>query len=78
MPDMITVKAAPGIKVPREDKPTAYIDDTNPAIITPSAYYRRRIADGDLIVLDGVQPAPVTEAEQPTSAHAEDASGDKE
>lgn len=77
MPDMITVKAAPGIKVPREDKPTAYIDDTNPAIITPSAYYRRRIADGDLFVLDGVQPASLTDAEQPTPAHAED-EGDKE
>lgn len=77
MPDIITVKAAPGIKVPREDKSTIYIDDTNPATITPSAYYRRRIADGDLIVLDGVQPAPVTDAEQPTPAHAED-DGDKE
>ena len=78
MPDMITVKAAPGIKVPREDKPTTYIDDTNPVTITPSAYYRRRIADGDLIVLDGVQPAPVTAAEQSTSAHVEDDSDDKE
>ena len=77
MPDMITVKAAPGINVPREDKPFTHIDDTNPVTITPSAYYRRRIADGDLIVLDGVQPAPVTEAEQPTSVHAED-DGDKE
>lgn len=77
MPDMITVKAAPGINVPREDKPTTHIDDTNPATITPSAYYRRRIADGDLIVLDGVQPAPVTDAEQPSPAPAED-DGDKE
>ena len=68
MPDMITVKAAPGIHVPREDKPNTYIDDTNPVNIAPSAYYRRRIADGDLIVLEGVQPAP---------AHAED-DGDKE
>ena len=72
------VKAAPGIKVPREDKPNTYIGDTNPVSITPSVYYRRRIADGDLIVLDGVQPAPDTEAEQPTRAHAEDASDDKE
>ena len=77
MPDTITVKAAPGIKVPREHKPATYIDDTNPVTITPCAFYRRRIADGDLIVLDGVQPAPVTDAEQPTPAHAED-DGDKE
>ena len=79
MPDIITVKAAPGIKVPREDKPTTYIDDTNPVTITPSAYYRRRIADGDLIGLDGVQSASITDAEQPTSAHVEDdGNGDKE
>ena len=61
MPDMITVKAAPGIKVPHEHKPATYIDDTNPATINPSAYYRRRIADGDLIVLEGVQPAHAEE-----------------
>lgn len=79
MPDMITVKAAPGIKVPREDKPTSYIDDTAPVTITPSAYYRRRIADGDLIVLEGVQPSPVTDAEQPAPAPAEDdGNGNKE
>lgn len=78
MPDMITVKAAPGIKVPREDKPTTHIDDTTPVSITPSAYYRRRIADGDLIVLDGVQPAPLTDAEQPTPAHVEDDGDNKE
>ena len=71
------VKAAPGIKVPREDKPTTYIDDTTPVTIAPSTYYRRRITDGDLIVLEGVQPAPLTDAEQPTPAHAED-DGDKE
>ena len=72
MPDMITVKAAPGIKVPREDKPTTYIDDTNPVTITPSAYYRRRIADGDLILLGRADAQPVTDANLEQPAPAED------
>ena len=73
------VKAAPGIKVPREDKPTTHIDDTVPVTIAPSTYYRRRITDGDLILLGRADTTPVTaaNAEQPTPAHAED-EGDKE
>lgn len=77
MPDMITIKAAPGTKVPREDKPTTYIADTTPVSVPASAYYRRRIADGDLIVLEDVQPTPMTYAGQSsTSSPADD--GDKE
>ena len=49
MPTMLTVKAAPGLKVPREDKPTAYIDDTAAVQVPDSPYYRRRVADGDLV-----------------------------
>lgn len=73
------VKAAPGIKVPREDKPTTYIDDTTPVTIAPSTYYRRRIADGDLIVLGRADAQPVTAAnvEQPAPAPAP-AKDDKE
>ena len=74
------VKAAPGIKVPREDKPTTYIDDTTPVTIAPSTYYRRRITDGDLILLGRAEAQPVTAAnvEQPAPAHAEDTSDEKE
>ena len=49
MPSMLTVKAAPGLKVPREDKPTTYIDDTAAVQVPDSPYYRRRVADGDLM-----------------------------
>lgn len=45
------VKAAAGLKVPKEDKPHDYIDDQ---AITPvpdeSAYYARRVTDGDLVI----------------------------
>lgn len=43
------VTAAQGLRVPMEDKPTTYIEGE---VITPvedSAYYLRRISDGDLV-----------------------------
>lgn len=49
MSTIITVKAAPSLKVPREDKPTTYIDDAAAVQVPDSPYYRRRIADGDLV-----------------------------
>lgn len=50
------VIAAQGIKVPMEEKPRDYITDTPPEgesgyNVPESAYYLRRIADGDLIEL---------------------------
>ena len=50
------VKAAPGIKVPMEDKPREYITDTPPEgeqgfDVPETAYYLRRIADGDLVIV---------------------------
>ena len=48
------VLAAPGIKVPLEEKPRDYITDTPPEgeagfSVPDSAYYLRRINDGDLV-----------------------------
>jgi hypothetical protein len=43
------VKAAPGLKVPREDKPREYITEADPVDVPGSAYYLRRLADGDLV-----------------------------
>lgn len=48
------VLAAPGIKVPQEEKPRDYITDTPPEgeagfTVPDTAYYLRRLADGDLI-----------------------------
>ena len=44
------VKAVPGVKVPKEDKPREYLTDAETADVPETAYYLRRIADGDLIV----------------------------
>lgn len=48
------VLAAPGIKVPQEEKPRDYITDTPPEgeagfTVPDTAYYLRRLADGDLV-----------------------------
>nr|DAI43168.1 MAG TPA: Protein of unknown function (DUF2635) [Caudoviricetes sp.] len=42
------VKATPGVKVPLENQPYAYIEQ-EPVEVDDSVYYQRRIADGDLI-----------------------------
>lgn len=42
------VKATPGVKVPLENQPYAYIEQ-EPVEVDDSFYYQRRIADGDLI-----------------------------
>ena len=43
------VQAAPGIKVPREDNPRAFITETEPVEVEMTAFYVRRMADGDLV-----------------------------
>ena len=46
----LTVRAAPGLKVPLEDYPRRYIDESSGIVpVADSAYYRRRVTDGDLI-----------------------------
>lgn len=42
------VKATPGVKVPLENQPYAYIEQ-EPVDVENTVYYQRRIADGDLI-----------------------------
>ncbi len=43
------VKAAPGLKVPREDKPREYITEAKAVEVPESAYYVRAVACGDLL-----------------------------
>lgn len=43
------VIAAPGIQVPKEDKPREYITDAEAVEVPETVYYLRRIADGDLL-----------------------------
>lgn len=51
------VKAAHGLKVPMEEKPRDYITDTPPIgeqgfTVPDSAYYLRRVTDGDLVIVE--------------------------
>ncbi|WP_024302224.1 DUF2635 domain-containing protein [Pseudogulbenkiania sp. MAI-1] len=45
------VKAAPGLQVPKEDKPREYITDAEPVEVPNSAYYLRIVAEGDLVTV---------------------------
>lgn len=51
------VLAVSGIKVPKEEQPRDYITDTPPKgekgfEVPNSAYYQRRITDGDLVEVE--------------------------
>jgi hypothetical protein len=43
------VVAAPGLQVPKEDKPREYITQDEEVEVPESAYYLRRVTDGDLV-----------------------------
>lgn len=63
------VLAAPGLKVPKEDKPRDYITDTPPDgevgfTVPDTVYYLRRVLEGDLIDL----AAPAAEVAAPAKA----------
>lgn len=45
------VKAAPGVKVPREENARRYITSDTDVTVEDSAYYRRQMAAGDLILV---------------------------
>lgn len=45
------VKAAPGLKLPKEGAPYTYITDAEPVEVENVHYYRKAINDGDLVAL---------------------------
>ena len=47
----LEVTAAPGVSVPLEDKPRKYITGETPVTVPATAYYLRRVADGDLVLV---------------------------
>lgn len=49
----VKVKAIDGVRVPFENHPHRYIEH-EPVEVDNSIYYQRRIADGDLILVTGV------------------------
>ena len=62
-PTTITVKAAPGLRVPMEGMPRRYITDAAAVAVPDSAYYRRRMTDGDLVE----EPEAVAAAPKPAA-----------
>ncbi|GAB7214747.1 DUF2635 domain-containing protein [Dickeya oryzae] len=54
----ITVKAAPGVRVPREDNARRYITDDTEVQVERTAYYLRQIAAGDLLEVKPVVSGP--------------------
>ena len=54
----ITVKAAPGVKVPKEGAPREYITEHESQAVPGSAYYLRRLDDGDLIRVEDAPAKP--------------------
>ena len=61
----IFVQAAPGVEVPLEGAPKRCITADEPVEVTLSAYYRRSIADGDLIPLDAKKAKKLKTAADP-------------
>lgn len=72
----ITVKAASGIRVPKDGAPREYITDEDAVTVPRSAYYLRRIADGDLCLdqpdaqEEAMKPAPDVKSDTPDAPAA--------
>lgn len=54
------VIAAKGTRCPMENSPRQYITDNEPVDVPDSAFYRRLVTDGSLIISNG--KAPVSES----------------
>lgn len=59
-------KAAPGLKVPKEGKPRDYVTDALIEDLPDTAYYLRRMTDGDLVLATDAEYA----AQQKAAAKA--------
>ncbi len=49
------VKAAPGMRCPKEGKPREFITDSVSVDVPDTAYYRRLVADGSLVLSGAVK-----------------------
>ncbi len=54
------VKAAAGVKVPKEGKPRQYITESEAVNVPETAYYLRRLAEGDLVPAKAAKAKPET------------------
>jgi hypothetical protein len=58
------VRAASGLRVPKEGKPRQYITETDAVEVPETAYYLRAVACGDLVT----EPATAKAAKSATTA----------
>ena len=65
------VKAVTGCKVPKEAHPRGYIGDTDAVEVPCTAYYLRRIEDGDLVVVSASETtAKSTKVKEPANGES--------
>ncbi|OXI36768.1 DUF2635 domain-containing protein [Burkholderia aenigmatica] len=62
------VIAKAGLSVPKEGKPRQYVTDSQAVDVPESAYYMRRVAEGDLVRQD----VPIEATETPAAAEPAD------
>lgn len=58
----LNVKAAPGLQLPKEGAPRTYITEAEAVAVEDSHYYRKAIADGDLVEVPLAAAAPAAKA----------------
>ena len=63
MNNTIWIKAAPGLSLPQEYAPQRLTDDKRAVEVEDSAYYRRALADGDIIRTEAPRTATAKEAD---------------
>ncbi|TCS38481.1 hypothetical protein EDC30_102220 [Paucimonas lemoignei] len=64
------VKAAPDLKVPYEGNPRKYITDGEPVLVPDVHYYRKAVAEGDLIEVTAKEWAEYDAARTKAEAEA--------
>ncbi|WP_048797292.1 MULTISPECIES: phage protein Gp37 [Serratia] len=78
---VLTVKAKDGVRVPREDDPHRYITHEAAVEVEASAYYLRRLQEGDLVIAaptaDPVAPADADVAPVEVAASTDKGKGKK-
>ncbi|MTH47475.1 DUF2635 domain-containing protein [Intestinirhabdus alba] len=68
----LKVQAAPGLKFPTEHNAKQYIAG-EPVEVDSSAYYRRALTDGDLVLVGDKPEAPATLTDAGNESEAESA-----
>ncbi|CAJ0999823.1 MULTISPECIES: hypothetical protein [Serratia] len=74
---MINVIARTGVRVPKEEMPDRYITDGEAVSVAQSAYYRRRLREGDLLLVSDTPPGDVPATDVPEQALPAKAKGVK-